>query len=165
MLSIRDELRQSGHKCSIIATSRSSSIIEDSDVYHPRSKIALIRLLRRLKFDVLHLHIGGDVTPRVLALALTCSIFGRKKSVLTLHSGGFAVSDKADEARTVSITGLVFRRFSRIIAVNEKLADVFQRFSVPKERVTVISPHTLQTPDDNVAVPEELASFCARNAS
>lgn len=158
MLAIRDELLAGGHRCSIVATSRSSSVMDEPDVYHPRSPMALIGLLRQLKFDVLHLHIGGDVTTRVLALALTCSLFGRGRSVLTMHSGGFATSNEAEAAKPGSFAGRVFRRFSRIIAVNEKLADVFRRFGV--ESVSVIPPFALAQPDVNVTVPTGLAAFC-----
>ena len=158
MLVIRDELLAQGHRCSIIATSRSSTVIDEPNVYHPRSPLALIALLRKLKFDVLHLHIGGDVTTRVLGLAFACSIFGRGGSVLTLHSGGFAVSADAETARQASLAGRVFRLFSRVIAVNAKLADVFKRFGAT--RIVVIPPYALKRPDSNVAVPDELAAFC-----
>ena len=158
ILAIRDELIYTGHRCSIVATSRSSTVIDELDVYHPHSPVALIGLLRKLKFDVLHLHIGGDVTTRVLGLALVCSIFGRRRSVLTVHSGGFAVSGAAKAARPGAFAGRVFRRFSRIVAVNEKLADVFRRFGAT--RVVVIPPHALKRPDPSVAVPSELAAFC-----
>lgn len=160
ILAIRDGLLGAGHRCSIVATSQSSQVAEEPDVYHPRSPVALIRLLRKLQFDVLHLHIGGDVTPRVLALAFVCTIFGRGRCILTLHSGGFAISDAANVAKPSSLSGIVFRRFSRIIAVNEKLADVFQRFGVKKERVVVIPPYSLQEPDENVSVPQRLVGFC-----
>src|SRR5437588_6194265 len=83
MLAIRDELRRRGGRCSIIATARSSRVSEEPDVYHPRSAFELISLVRRIGFDVLHLHIGGDITARVLGLALICSVFGRGKRVLT----------------------------------------------------------------------------------
>ena len=160
MLAIRDELQRSGHQCSIIATSKSNSVKDEPDVYHPRSKTALIRLLRKLKFDVLHLHIGGDVTTRVLALVYVCSIFGGKHSVLTLHSGGFTTSDSAKTAKPSSFMGHVFRRFSKIIAVNHDLADVFRRFGVANERISIIAPYALQKPDKNIAVPNALAEFC-----
>ena len=159
ILAIRDELRSSGHQCSIIATSKSSSVRDEPDVYHPRTKLALIGLFRKLKFDVLHLHIGGDVTTRVLALAYVCSIFGGKRSVLTLHSGGFVMSEATKTAKPSSFMGWVFRRFSRIIAVNQDLADVFRRFGVADERISVIAPYALQKPDENVTVPKELAEF------
>ncbi len=159
MLAIRDELLNRGLLCSIVATSKSSSVGEEPDIYHPRSKTGLIGLLRRLRFDVLHLHIGGDVTMRVLALAYACSIFGGKRSVLTLHSGGFATTDAAKTAKTSSVMGIVFRRFSKIIAVNDDLAGVFRRFGVPDARISVIAPFALQLPDDSVTVPKELAEF------
>ena len=162
MLAIRDELTAAGHRCSIVVTTRSSSVTGEPDVYHPRSPLALIALLRKLKFDVLHLHIGGDITTRVLSLAFVCSIFGRGRSVLTMHSGGFATSDAANAARHGSFTGCVFRRFSRIITVSEKLADVFKRFGV--KRVEVIPPYALKQPDPNVNVPDELIAFCKSHA-
>ena len=163
IIAIRDELLAAGHRCSIIATSQSSSVAEEADVYHPRSPLALIRLLKTLQFDVLHLHIGGDVTPRVLALAFVCSMFGRDRSVLTIHSGGFALSDAANTARAASFVGFVFRRFSRTIAVNKNLADVFGRFGVPRERITIIPPYSLKLPDESMTVPDKLMNFCSRH--
>jgi len=59
------------------------------EVYYPASALQLIRLLMRLRFDVLHLHIGGDLTPRLLALGLVCTLVPGSKSVLTFHSGGY----------------------------------------------------------------------------
>ena len=159
MLAIRDELRKNGDTCSIIATSKSSHVLDEPDVYHPRSKTALIGLLRKLPFDVLHLHIGGDVTMRVMALAFACSVFGKKRSVLTMHSGGFALTDAAKTAKPNSIAGRVFQRFSKIIAVNAELADVFRRFGVAEDRIAVIAPYALQKPDESVAVPAELDKF------
>lgn len=160
MLAMRDELMERGHRCSIIATSQSSRAYEEPNVYHPRSAFALIKLLASMKFDILHLHIGGDVSMRVLALALTASIFGRKKSVLTLHSGGYPLTDEARFASPNSIRGFIFSRFSRIIAVSEPIADVFRRYGVPGSRVKVIFPYALQRPDEAVTVPAELTDFC-----
>ncbi len=162
MLAIRDELIAAGHRCSIVATSQSSLMRDEPDVYHPRSSFALIRLLRKLQFDILHLHVGGDITARVLALAAVCSIFGRGRSVLTMHSGGFALSERAAAASPGSFVGRIFRRFSRVIAVNERLARVFDRFGV--ERVDVIPPYSLKRPDPGVAVPDEMAEFFAAHS-
>ncbi|MFM9903217.1 MAG: glycosyltransferase family 4 protein [Pyrinomonadaceae bacterium] len=163
ILAIRDGLRSAGHRGSIIATSRSSGIVDEPDVYHPRSTMAFISLLRKLKFDILHLHIGGDVSLRVLGLALVCSIFGKKRSVLTMHSGGFALSKAARSAERLSLAGLIFRRFSKIIAVNNDLADVFRRFGIEPGRISVIPPYSLQVPDETVKVPDALAVFCQKH--
>jgi len=59
MLAIREEIQITGHKCSIIATAKSTKIIPDPDVYHPRTPFALLKLLLQLKYDILHLQIGG----------------------------------------------------------------------------------------------------------
>ncbi|MGB2753026.1 MAG: glycosyltransferase family 4 protein [Pyrinomonadaceae bacterium] len=164
MLAIRDELRSAGHRCSIIATSKSTVESPEPDIYHPRSKTALIGLLRKLDYDVLHLHIGGEVTKRLLALAFACTVFGGKRSVLTVHSGGYATTDAAKNAKPSSLAGRIFRRFSRIVAVNEDLADVFSRYGVADEKLSVVLPYSLKAPNENVSVPADLTSFYAQHS-
>lgn len=164
MLAIREEVRLRGGRCSIIATSKSSSVHDEADVYHPRSPLALIKLLSTLKFDVLHLHVGGKVTPRVLSLAAVASFFGRGKSVLTLHSGAYPLTLEAKAASPGSIRGRIFRRFSRIIAVNDAIADVFRRYGVSGERIEVILPFAASRPDESVKVAAELDEFRKRHS-
>ena len=159
MLAIREELLAAGHQCSIIATSQTSDPVDEPGVYHPRSPVALLRLLARLEFDILHLHIGGKVTARVLSLAFACTFFAKGKSVLTLHSGAYPMSEAAQNASPTSIRGFILRRFRRLIAVNEQIADVFRRYGVPPTRIAVISPYALKQPDPNVEVPDDLAEF------
>jgi glycosyltransferase involved in cell wall biosynthesis len=159
MLAIRDELLARGDGCSIIATSRSSQTSDEPDVYHPGSAAALLRLLGKLNFDILHLHIGGEVSSRVLALAFACTFFAKGKSVLTLHSGAFPQSEAAKNASPGSIRGLIFRRFRRLIGVNEPIAKVFERYGVPPERIAVIAPFALKPPSPDVSVPDDLAGF------
>lgn len=160
MIAIRDMLRERGHRCSIVATSRSSRVVEEPDVYHPRSAFTLIRSLRSLDYDILHLHIGGDVTRRVLALALACALLTKGKCVLTLHSGGYPMSEEAKNASPRSIRGSIFRRFDKVIGVSEGLADVFHAFGVSRDRIVVIPPYALQPPDENVTIADELQTFC-----
>ena len=74
-----------------------------------------------------------------------------------MHSGGFATSTKGTAARAGSFAGRVFRHFSRIIAVNEELADVFRRFGAG--RIVSIPPFALTHPNADVTVPGELAAF------
>ncbi len=159
MLAIRDELRVGGHRCSIAATSRSSRVGAEPDVYHPGSALALIRLLASLKFDVLHLHIGGDIGTRVLLLAFAATVFGRGQCILTLHSGQFPLTNEAKNAGPQSIRGRIFRRFVRIIAVSNPIADVFRRYGVPDERIEVIVPFSAKLPDPEVEVPAILDDF------
>ena len=161
-LAIRDELRQKGHRCSIIATAKSDVITDEPDVYHPRTPPQLIKLLANLPYDILHVHVGGDVTSRVAAFLLTCAIFGRGKSVLTFHSGGYTLKN-ADTAKSFSPVGFVFRRFARIICVNALMMRMFEKFGVPQKRLRLIPPFIHQKPDESVIVPANLAEFAAKH--
>ena len=159
ILAIREELLRAGHRCSIIATSRSTKITPEPDVYHPSSPAGLLRLLRSIDSDVVHLHIGGDITNRVMGLVLGCALFGRGKKVLSVHSGGYPTSKKGLSARRNSIRGSIFRRFDKIIAVNPNIAEVFDRYGVEPDRVRVVYPYVHRIPDSSVEVPNALRTF------
>jgi glycosyltransferase involved in cell wall biosynthesis len=164
MLAIRENLWEAGHKCSIIATSKSNKIESESDVYHPRTPADLIKLLVKLKYDVLHLHVGGTLTPRVMSLILACGIIGRGKNILTLHSGGFAVSEDAQNAKSASSKGFIFRQFERVICVNTLLADVFKRYGVKENKVRLIYPFIHKSPEIGVEIPADLQGFAERSS-
>ena len=159
MLAIRRRLVDQGHRCSIIATSKSTRIEDEPFVHHPSSVMDLVKLLATIDYDVLHLHIGGNVSKRVVGLALLCAIFGSRKSILTLHSGAYPLTEEAKHASRTSIRGRIFQRFSHIIAVNEPIADVFRRYGLPPEQVSVIPPYSLEKPDPGVDVPRDAAKF------
>ena len=161
ILAIREELLKAGHRCSIIATSRSSKITPEADVYHPRSPTDLIRLLRSINCDVLHLHIGGDITNRVMALALVCAVFGKGKKVLSVHSGGYPTSRQGRSAKRNSFRGFIFRQFNGIIAVNATIAEVFARYGFEADRVHVIYPYVHRLPDASIAIPDAFSDFLA----
>lgn len=164
MLAIRDELVARGDKCSIIATSKSSEIVETQNVYHPRTVRQVLSLLRSIDFDVLHLHIGGDVSRRMLGLASAATFFAGKRSVMTIHSGAFPLTDAAKSAKPRSVSGTIFRRFGRIVVVNDDLRDVFKRYGVAEEHVRKILPFSLSLPDKNIDVPDELSHFLASHS-
>ncbi len=157
-LAIREELRRSGHRCSIIATAKSDVITDESDVYHPQTPPELIKLLRGLEYDILHVHVGGDVTPRILAFLATCAFFGRGKSVLTFHSGGYTIENAAT-AKKNSFEGFVFRKFTKIIGVNPLMIEMFERFGVKKNRLHLIPPFVQRNPDETVEIPSNLKEF------
>lgn len=158
MLAIREELQAKGHRCSIIATAKSSRIIPEPDVYHPRTPKDLVKLLKDLNYDILHLHIGGDIPLRVLALMAICAFFGRGKSILSFHSGGYAV-EKVKIANRFSRDAFVFRMFRKIIAVNSLMVEMFEKFGVKTDRIHQIYPFVLKNPDKSVAIPRDLKQF------
>ena len=164
ILAIREELLNNGHQCSIIATSRSSKITPEPDVYHPRSPLELVKLLFTLNYDILHLHVGGAVTKRVLALIFACGFFSRGKNVFTLHSGGYPLSKEGKAAKKNSIRGFLFQRFRRLIGVNQLIAEVFERYGVEKNNIRIIYPFVHKLPDPNVQIPADLKIFADRHS-
>jgi glycosyltransferase involved in cell wall biosynthesis len=161
MLDIRDYLRRDGHTCSIINITRSSQATREPDVYHPQTPLALVRLLLKLKYDLLHIHIGGEIPPRVLALLAVCAVIARGKSVLTLHSGGYPLSKAGRAAGKISLRGFIFRLYTRLICVNRQQVEMFEKFGAAKENVRLIYPFFNRNPDKNVSVPAPLKDFAA----
>ena len=164
MLAIRDELLKNGYRCSIIATSKSTKITNEPDVYHPRTPFSFIKLLFSLKYDILHLHVGGDVSRRVLALIFVCGLFRRGRNVLSFHSGGYSQTDEAKAAKKNSVSGFLFRRFERIIVVNPLLAGIFGQYGVSIDKICVIYPFVHKLPDPNVQIPDELNNFVSKHS-
>lgn len=163
MLAIRDELEVHGHQCSIIATSKSTNIISDKNLYRPHTPSELVKLLKKLDYDVLHLHIGGEITKRVLGLIAVCAFYGRGKSVLTIHSGGYPLSKEGQNAKRTSIRAEIFRRFERIIAVNPLIAEVFRKYGINEKKIRVVYPFSHKSPDRSVEVPRDLREFAAKH--
>lgn len=162
MLAIRDELLANAHQCSIIATSKSTKITNEKDVYHPRNPQELIGLLRKINYDVLHLHVGGEITKRVLGLIAVCAFFGRGKSVLTIHSGGYPTSKEGQAAKKNSIRGSIFRRFEKIITVNPLIAEIFEKYGIAAEKIKVVYPFVHRNPDPSVEIPNYLTEFAEK---
>jgi glycosyltransferase involved in cell wall biosynthesis len=118
-----------------------------------------MRLIWRLPRQVIHLHIGGDITNRLLLLLLYCSFLPGSRTVLTLHSGGYPTSEEGRASHPGTFRAFVFRRLNRLIAVNEQLAQLFvEKFGASPERVKLIAPHALpgQLPEE---IPEFLSDF------
>ena len=160
LVAIRQYLRRRGIPCAVINLTRVRKPDAD-EVYYPANALQLLWLLLRLRFDVLHLHIGGDLTPRLLGLGLICSSIPGAKSVLTFHSGGYPSSPQGKSARPGTLRGFVFRRFDRLIGVNSEIVDLFRRFGVSPDRARLIGPHAFSAepasgPDPR---PEALRSF------
>ena len=127
--------------------------------FHPDSAFELVRLLFSLRYDVLHLHIGGNFTLRLALLALFCGLLPGAKKVLTFHSGGYASTPQGRAARAFSVRGFAARRFDKIIAVNREIAALFGKYGVKPEKIETISPNVHRQPDESVEIPVDLRSF------
>ncbi len=159
LVAIRTFLRQHDIPNAVINITRHRKPDSD-DVFYPKSAAGLLRLLARLEYDVLHLHVGGMLSRRLLGLALACTLQRGSKSVMTFHSGGYPTSSEGKATGRYSMAGFVLRRFDGLIGVNPEIINFFQRLGVRRERMRLIYPHSF-LPEENSAttLPEPLASF------
>lgn len=159
LVAIRTFLRREGAQCSVINITRHRKQ-EGDDIYYPSSAIALVQLLQRLRYDVIHLHLGGMLNRRVLSLALVCALQPRSKSVLTFHSGGYPSMPEARKMGPFSFAAFVLRRFDGLIGVNPEIISFFERLGASPERMRLILPHAfLPELQPAAALPGELNSF------
>lgn len=159
LVAIRELLRRRGHSCSVINLHRFRTS-KDEEVYHPAGAFETLRLLMRLRCDIVHLHIGGSVPTRLLGLALMCTLVPGAKAVLSFHSGGYAASTAGLRANPRTLRGMVFRRFDRVIGVNREIVELMRRFAVADERIRLICPHVLPARPQAELPPALRAFFC-----
>src|SRR6266545_2806766 len=69
LVALRQLLRKRGDACAVINITGHRKA-EADEVYYPKHAFGLIRLLMRLRYDVVHLHFGGNLTTRLMALVL-----------------------------------------------------------------------------------------------
>jgi len=159
LVAIRAFLLKRGDSCAVINITRHRKAGAE-EVYYPKGPLQLLQLLARLRYDVLHLHIGGMLTNRLLALSLACTLRLGAKSVMTFHSGGFPSSPEGQSLGPATFAGFVLRRFDGIIGVNEEIVGFLHKMRVPSLRTRCISPYAF-LPDDPSAnsLPAPLAAF------
>ncbi len=157
LVAIRELLLARGHRCCVINLHRHRSGRGEC-VYHPATAPGVLMLLLRLRYDIVHLHLGGDVSSRLLALSAVCASIPWAKSVLTFHSGGYASSPAGRSANPRTLKAAVFRRLDRVVAVNPEIVRLFRRLGVPASNVRLIPPHTLP-PRPEAALPPAIEEF------
>ena len=157
-MAIRRFLLSRGIPCAVINLTRYRR--EDGDeIYYPKTPLEVLRLLTHLQYDIIHLHFGGSLSPRLLILALACCLMPRSKTVLTFHSGGYPLSKAGKSANPITFRGFVLRRFDRLISVNHELEKLFRRFGVSERRIRLIYPHAISLDSVESSLPDGLARF------
>lgn len=160
LTAIREALLERGIACPVVTLTRSpNASTDDADVYRPQNAFQFIRFLIRLRYDIVHLHLGGNLTFRLLGVTLLCTLLPRRKSVLTFHSGGYASTGAGTTARPSTLRGFIFRRVDKIIGVNREIVQMFERFGVSTDKVRLIPPHALKTPASDTEIPQRLREF------
>src|SRR2546428_5364111 len=77
LVALRRFLLERHIPCAVINLTRFRRAGRDA-IYYPRSALGVARLLLRLPSPIIRLHIGGNVTPRLLGLSLFCSLLPRR---------------------------------------------------------------------------------------
>jgi glycogen synthase len=159
LAAIRAFLRKQNIPCAVINITRHRKP-EADDVYYPESAIQLLMLLGRLQYDILHLHLGGFLSRRLLRLGLVCTLQRGSRSVMTFHSGGYPTTPEAQATGPKSFAGFVFRRFDGLIGVNPEILTFFRRLGVATDRTRLIYPHAFLSNEAQAGtLPEPLQSF------
>ena len=161
LVAIREFLEQNGHSCVAVNLTRFRG--NAPGVYYPSGAAELARLLLRLRVEILHLHFGGHLAPRLLGLALFCTLLPGRKTVLTFHSGGYPSSPAGRTAGFWTLRGFIFRRLDGLIAVNAEIAALYRKFGVRPERIRTILPFSITPPQPSDPLPEKLRLFTANH--
>jgi glycogen(starch) synthase len=151
-------LQQQGVVCRVIDLNKFRKT-DGEGVYGPRTALDLVALILRLPADIIHLHIGGNLTPRLLGLSLLCAWLPGRKSVLTFHSGGYASSAEGKAAASNTVRGKILSQFDRVIAVNQEIVDVFLKYGLSSQRIRLIQPYSLPAAPPDIELPEPLCTF------
>jgi glycosyltransferase involved in cell wall biosynthesis len=160
LVALRKYLLKQGIACPVINLTRYRREQRDG-IYYPKTAVHVIKLLLTLHYDVIHLHAGGDFSPRHVGLLLLCSLLPGKRTVFTFHSGGYPKSAAGKRATPPSLRGFVLRRLDGIIAVNQELLDLFLRFGAAPERIRLISPYAVERPSVDTPLPQAMEAFYA----
>jgi glycosyltransferase involved in cell wall biosynthesis len=139
VVALRDYLTERGSHCEVINLSGAGKA-SGPGVHAPAGASGVLQLLLRLRYDVVHFHVGGNLSPREAVLGLLCASLPRTRSVFTFHSGGYPSSEEGRRTRRRSLRALALRRFDAVIAVNDEIAAFFRRLGVDSKRIRVISP-------------------------
>ena len=158
LVAIHRHLHARGIPCAAINLTRYRQKNAE-DVYYPKSAWGVLHLLFQLDYDIAHLHVGGTLSLRLLALGIVCSLLPGKKVVLTFHSGGYPSSPAGIVLRRSKLKMLGLRRFDRIIAVNSDIVRFFARSGFPLSRIRLIHPYPPLRVSEQTGLTTKLAAF------
>jgi glycogen synthase len=163
LVAIREHLRRSGADVPVINLTRHRRASSDG-VHYPHTAFEVVKLLLTIRADIVHLHVGGEFTGRLLALCFVCTLLPGRRTVLTLHSGGYPSSAGGRTARPRSLRGWVLRRLDAVVAVNAEIEALFQSFGVDPARIQLICPYAPVHVPSDVSLPEPVRGFRARHS-
>jgi len=160
LVAIHERCLGRGWDSSVVNLTRFRSA-NQTKVHYPQGALGVLGALCKLKPQIAHLHIGGNLTPRLLGLGAVLKHMQVEASVLTLHSGGYPSTPVGKAASPWSWRGICMQQFDAVVAVNEELAAMLLRFGVGPAKLRVVPPYVLPAwPEEEV--PDPLKSFFLR---
>jgi glycosyltransferase involved in cell wall biosynthesis len=161
VVAIHERLQDRGVRSSVISLSRHRHA-GIPNVFFPETALEVGKLLLTLPSNVVHFHIGGDITNRLVALALLINSLPGRRTVLTLHSGGYPTSAQARQTRRVKLIHAVFRRFDALVGVNPEVKAFLANSGINPQKVYQLQPFPhLTRIKPGKASHLRLDSFCA----
>jgi glycosyltransferase involved in cell wall biosynthesis len=162
VVAIHERLEERGVKSAVISMSRHRHA-GIPNVYFPETAPAVARLLVSLPANVVHFHIGGDISNRLIGLAAFLNALPGRRTVLTLHSGGYPTSAQARETRRVKVIHAVLRRFDALVGVNPEVKAFLASSGIAAEKVHQLQPfpHLSRVKARSTSDPN-LEAFCAK---
>jgi glycosyltransferase involved in cell wall biosynthesis len=161
VVAIHERLQDRGVRSSVISLSRHrhSGI---PHVFFPRTAPEVVKLLLTLPANLIHFHVGGDITNRLVALAALINSLPGRRSVLTLHSGGYPTSAQARQTTRVKVIHTVFRGFDALVGVNPEVKAFLASSGIAPQKVHQIEPfpHLTRIKPGSASDPR-LDSFCS----
>ena len=152
-------LRAQGIECNVVNLTRFRGRSQNG-IFYPSSAFEVLGHLMWHRYDIIHLHVGGRIWPQQLGLALVCCSLPGTKCIFTFHSGGYPSSPEGRSAHARTLRGFVLRRFDRMIAVNDEIAEFFQRLGIKSDRIQVVSPFVApRGVQEQHVVPEKVSAF------
>ncbi len=162
VLTIHERLLARGHD-SVVIDLTPHQRTKQPGVHHPRTYRELAALLRATPADVLHVHMGGVLNFRKLALAAIVNKLPAAKKVCTLHLGGQDKPTKSLQARPWGLTAAILRKFDSVIAINPEVVNFFDDIRMPKERRHLITPFPRLRVAESVGLTRDIEAFCRRH--
>ncbi len=162
MVAIHERLQDRNVRSNVISLSRHRHA-GIPNVFFPETALEVVKLLLTLPANIIHFHVGGDITNRLVALAALINSLPGRRSVLTLHSGGYPTSAQARETRRVKLIHAVFRRFDALVGVNPEVKAFLASSGIDPAKVHQIEPfpHLTRIKPGSASDPR-LDSFCDR---
>ena len=154
IMGLRERIRASGDRCSIVNLTRHRQA-EHDDLYFPSTPVAVVKTLLRLRPDIVHVHLGGNLFARQSAMFMVLAALPHTRNVFTFHSGGYPTSEEGLRASPFSLHGFALRRLDAVIGVNGALVETFKRYGVKSSKLHLIEPYAAGL-DRAVVVQESL---------